>query len=81
MQKRRENYEKNDLITLLNKDMKEKHAAIIRYLVHAWMEGEDTPIRASLLSRSREEMWHMHWLGMAIGQLGGTGFYPCSVPL
>jgi bacterioferritin len=35
------------------------------------MEGEDTPLGASLLSRSREEMWHMHWLGMVIGHLGG----------
>jgi len=54
---------KNHLIELLNRDMAEEHAAIIRYLVHAWMEGEDTPIGASLLSRSREEMWHMHWAG------------------
>jgi bacterioferritin len=26
---------------------------------------------ASLISISREEMWHMHWLGMIIGELGG----------
>ena len=56
---------------MLNRDLADEHAAIIRYLVHAWMEGEDTPIGASLLSRSREEMWHIHWLGMIIGQLGG----------
>jgi bacterioferritin len=62
---------KRELIEMLNKDIADEHAAIIRYLVHGWLEGEDTPLGASLLSRSREEMWHMHWLGMIIGQLGG----------
>ncbi|MCG2722350.1 MAG: ferritin-like domain-containing protein [Thermodesulfovibrionales bacterium] len=72
---------KTQLIALLNRDMTDEHAAIIRYLVHAWMEGEDTPIGASLLSRSREEMWHMHWLGMSIGQLGGEpNFTPAPYP-
>jgi bacterioferritin len=72
---------KEDLITLLNKDLAEEHAAIIRYLVHGWLEGEDTPLGASLLSRSREEMWHMHWLGMIIGKLGGEpNFTPAPYP-
>jgi len=72
---------KNELIAMLNRDLADEHAAIIRYLVHAWMEGEDTPIGASLLSRSREEMWHMHWLGMIIGQLGGEPqFNPAPYP-
>jgi bacterioferritin len=62
---------KSDLIALLNKDIADEHAAIIRYLVHGWLEGEGTPVGSSLLSRSREEMWHMHWLGMIIGGLGG----------
>jgi bacterioferritin len=43
----------------------------LRYVIHGYLEGEDTPLGSSLLSRAREEMWHMHWLGMAIGQLGG----------
>ena len=60
-----------ELITMLNRDLADEHAAIIRYLVHGYLEGEDTPIGASLLSRAREEMWHMHWLGMIIGQMGG----------
>ena len=63
--------DKKELIDLLNNDLDDEHAAIIRYVIHGYLEGEDTPIGASLLSRSREEMWHMHWLGMAIGQLGG----------
>ncbi len=63
--------EKQELIRMLNTDLADEHAAIIRYLVHSYLEGEDTPIGAKLLSRSREEMWHMHWLGMIIGDLGG----------
>lgn len=61
----------NELIQMLNRDLADEHAAILRYLVHGYQEGEDTPIGASLLSRAREEMWHMHWLGMIIGDLGG----------
>jgi bacterioferritin len=63
--------ENQALIDMLNKDMADEHAAIIRYLVHGYMEGEDTPLGASLVSISREEMWHFHWLGMIIGRLGG----------
>ncbi|RJP38345.1 MAG: ferritin-like domain-containing protein [Desulfobacteraceae bacterium] len=59
------------LIALLNRDLADEHAAILRYLAHSYLEGEDTPLGAGLLSRCREEMWHMHWLGMIIGQLGG----------
>jgi bacterioferritin len=62
---------KEELIAMLNKDMAEEHAAILRYLVHSYLEGEDTPLGAGLLSRAREEMWHMHWLGMVVGNLGG----------
>jgi len=64
--------EKQELIQMLNNDMAEEHGSIIRYLVHSYLEGEDTPIGAKLLSRSREEMWHMHWLGMIVGDLGGV---------
>ena len=49
--------EKEALIGLLNRDLADEHAAIIRYLVHGWMEGEDTPLGSSLISISREEMW------------------------
>jgi len=59
------------LIQMLNRDLTDEHAAILRYLVHGYLEGEDTPLGAGLLSRAREEMWHMHWLGMIIGKLGG----------
>ena len=63
--------ENEKLIQMLNRDIADEHAAIIRYLVHSYLEGEDTPLGAGLLSRAREEMWHMHWLGMIIGKLGG----------
>ena len=62
---------REELIAMLNKDMADEHAAILRYVVHSYLEGEDTPLGASLLSRAREEMWHMHWLGMIVGNLGG----------
>jgi bacterioferritin len=63
--------DKKELIDLLNRDLGDEHAATLRYVIHGYLEGEDTSIGASLLSRAREEMWHMHWLGMIIGQLGG----------
>jgi len=73
--------EKQALIDMLNRDIADEHAAIIRYLVHGYMEGEDTPLGASLLSITREEMWHMHWLGMIIGKLGGEpDFTPAPYP-
>lgn len=72
---------KKELIDMLNRDLADEHAAVIRYLVHAYQEGEDTPMGASLLSRSREEMWHMHWLGMIIAKLGGEPvFQPAPYP-
>lgn len=70
-----------ELIDMLNRDFADEHAAVIRYLVHAYQEGEDTTMGAGLLSRSREEMWHMHWLGMIIGRLGGEpNFVPGPYP-
>jgi bacterioferritin len=75
------NLKRNELIALLNRDLADEHAAIIRYLVHAWLEGEETPIGSNLLSRSREEMWHMDWLGTIIGRLGGEpDFKPAPYP-
>lgn len=72
---------KANLIKMLKKDLADEHAAIIRYLVHGWIEGEDTSIGANLISRSIEEMWHMHWLGMTICMLGGEpDFTPAEYP-
>ncbi|MBN2516100.1 MAG: ferritin-like domain-containing protein [Deltaproteobacteria bacterium] len=63
--------ERKALIDMLNRDLTDEHAAVVRYLIHSYQEGEDTVVGASLLSRCREEMWHMHWLGMIIGKLEG----------
>lgn len=63
--------DKKELISLLNRDLRDEHAAVVRYLIHSYLEGEDTSLGAGLLSRAREEMWHMHWLGKIIARLGG----------
>jgi bacterioferritin len=34
--------ETKTLIDMLNRDIADEHAAIIRYLVHGYLEGEDT---------------------------------------
>lgn len=73
--------EKKELIDMLNQDLADEHASIIRYLVHAYQVGEDTPFGSMLLSTAREEMWHMDWLGDVIGELGAEprmeqGVYP-----
>lgn len=60
-----------ELVVMLNRDLGDEHAAVVRYLIHSYLEGEDSPLGASLLSRAREEMWHMHWLGKIIAQKGG----------
>ncbi|UCC66208.1 MAG: hypothetical protein JSW32_04785 [Deltaproteobacteria bacterium] len=72
---------KGEVIDLVNRDLGDEHAATLRYLIHGYLEGEDTPIGASLLSRAREEMWHMHWLGMIVGQLGAEpNLVPAAYP-
>ncbi len=73
--------EKEALIKMLNKDLADEHISVIRYLIHAYQEGEDTPFGAMLLSMAREEMWHMDWLGDVLGELGAEpdmtpGIYP-----
>ena len=69
------------LIDMLNADLRDEHASVIRYLIHAYQVGEDTPLGALLLSMAREEMWHMDWLADAIGEMGAEpdmapGVYP-----
>jgi bacterioferritin len=73
--------DKQALIELLNKDVADEHASIIRYLIHAYQVGEDTPFGSMLLSTAREEMWHMNWLADEVGEMGGEpqmeqGVYP-----
>jgi bacterioferritin len=62
--------DKKELVAMLNRDLADEHVSILRYLIHAYQVGEDTPFGSMLLSTAREEMWHMNWLGDAIGELG-----------
>ncbi len=69
------------LVDMLNADLRDEHASVIRYLIHAYQAGEDTPLGSMLLSMAREEMWHMDWLADAIGEMGAEpdmnpGVYP-----
>lgn len=73
--------DKKDLIDMLNRDLADEHASVIRYLIHAYQAGEDTPLGSMLLSMAREEMWHMDWLADEIGEMGAEpdmkqGVYP-----
>ena len=68
-------------IEMLNKDLADEHASIVRYLIHAYQAGESTAFGQMLLSTAREEMWHMDWLGDELGEMGEEplmkqGVYP-----
>jgi len=69
------------LIDMLNADLRDEHASVIRYLIHAYQAGEDTPLGAMLLPMAREEMWHTDWLADVLGEMGAEpdmapGVYP-----
>jgi len=73
--------DREELIAMLNKDLADEHASVIRYLVHAYQSGEDTALGSMLLAMAREEMWHMDWLADEIGEMGAEpdmkqGVYP-----
>ena len=73
--------DKKELVAMLNKDLADEHASVIRYLIHAYQVGEDSPLGSMLLSTAREEMWHMDWLADEIGEMGAEpemrqGVYP-----
>jgi bacterioferritin len=72
---------KQTLTDMLNADLRDEHASVIRYLIHAYQVGEDTPLGSMLLTMAREEMWHMDWLADEIGEMGKEpdmtpGVYP-----
>lgn len=58
------------VIESLNVDLQKEHAAIVMYLAHALRMGRHG-IAEDVRRISREEMWHMEWLGEAITELGG----------
>jgi bacterioferritin len=73
--------DRQELIELLNQDLRDEHVSVTRYLIHAYQAGEDTPLGSMMLSMAREEMWHMDWLADEIAEMGGEpdmrqGVYP-----
>ncbi|MHB0876209.1 MAG: ferritin-like domain-containing protein [Anaerolineae bacterium] len=60
-----------DVIALLNDDMKDEHGALILYLQHAYFLGEGEEA-CEIEQTARDEMRHFKWLAQAIVQLGGV---------
>jgi bacterioferritin len=62
---------KDDVIAMLNEDMRGEHQAIVQYLLHAYaMEEGELP--AEIEAIARDEMRHYDWLADAIAELDGT---------
>ncbi len=61
---------KQQIIAMLNEDLKGEHMAIIQYLRHAYAIGEGE-VACEIEAISREEMYHFHWLSELIVELGG----------
>ncbi len=61
---------KQEIITLLNKDLEGEHGAIIQYLTHAYAMGEGE-MACEIEAIAREEMRHLDWLAETIVELGG----------
>ena len=60
-----------DIIAMLNADMRDEHGALILYLQHAYFLGEGEEA-ATIEGNARDEMRHFKWLAQAIVQLGGV---------
>jgi len=58
------------IIAMLNEDLKGEHAAIIQYLRHAYGMGEGE-LAAEIEAIAREEMYHFDWLTDLIVERGG----------
>jgi len=58
------------IIAMLNEDLKGEHAAIIQYLRHAYAMGEGE-LASEIEAIAREEMYHFDWLSDLIVELGG----------
>jgi bacterioferritin len=59
-----------DIIAMLNEDIKGEHGAIIQYLRHAYAMGE-IGVAFEIEAISREEMYHLKWLSELVAELGG----------
>jgi bacterioferritin len=62
---------KDNIVSLLNKDLEGEHAAIIQYLTHAYSMGEGE-MACEIEAIAREEMRHLDWLAETIVGLGGV---------
>jgi bacterioferritin len=62
--------DKKMIVSLLNIDMRDEHAAIVQYLQHAYAIGESGEA-CEIEAIAREEMRHFDWLAEAIVELGG----------
>lgn len=62
---------KDEIITLLNKDLQDEHGAIIQYLNHAYAMGEGE-MACEIEALARDEMRHLDWLAETVAELGGT---------
>ena len=60
-----------ETIVLLQRDMRDEHAAIIQYLNHAYGMGEGE-MSCEIEAIARDEMRHFGWLARMIVHLGGT---------
>jgi bacterioferritin len=60
----------NEVIAMLNEDIRGEHAAIVQYLRHAYAmeEGE---LACEIEAIARDEMRHLDWLSETVAELGG----------
>jgi bacterioferritin len=63
--------DKEKVIELLNKDLRDEHGAIIQYLSHAYGMGEGE-MACEIEALARDEMRHLDWLAEIIVELGGV---------
>ncbi len=60
----------NQIVALLNEDIRGEHAAIIQYLLHAYAIGESGEA-CEIEAIARDEMRHLKWLAELVVELGG----------
>jgi len=61
---------KGELVSLLLHNVALEHAAIVQYLYHVFLIG-DEEITGEIEKIARQEMRHMKWFAHRIAQLGG----------
>jgi bacterioferritin len=59
-----------EVVAMLNEDIKGEHAAIVQYLRHAYAMGEGE-MACEIEAIARDEMRHLDWLAETVVELGG----------